>query len=135
MPFDRYEFIASLASTRERKARDSLPQLRVVQAQAVVMDALLVTPEWNRYLSYLQELVNRTMASKAAAQARQNDPSIWDPQQLAKLKSDVLQAEAMLQAWDIAMRLPKALIEDAEKATAMIAEFGKQDEAAGNAKP
>ena len=131
MPFDKEDFIANLATAREKRARESLPQLRVIQAQAQVMEKLLVTPEWNRYLSYLQELVNKTEVSKASAQARQNDPAIWDPQQLAKLKSDVLQADAMLQAWDVAMRLPKLLIEDAEKAAEMIAEFGKEDAPAG----
>jgi len=131
MSYDKQEWLEFVGTKIRERTADALPALKMMQAQAAPMHQVLTQFDyWNRYLSFLQELINRTTARKELAQARMQDPAIWDAQQLAKLKSDILTADAMIQAWDVAMKLPKALIEDAEKAKELIEQFEKKDESA-----
>ena len=131
MSYDKQEWLESVGTKMRERTADTLPALKMMQAQAAPMHQVLTQFDyWNRYLSFLQELINRTTARKELAQARMQDPAIWDARQLAKLKSDILTADAMIQAWDVAMKLPKALIEDAGKAKELIEQFEKKDESA-----
>lgn len=126
MSYDRNQVAEAAARARDRRAQEQIPQLRVVQAQAVVMEKLLTDfDHWNKYLSYLQNVRNNVQSSRDSAQQKQNDPAIWDPHQMAKLKSDILRADSMLETLDFVMSLPKALIEDGEKAKDLIQTFEK----------
>ncbi len=129
MSYDRAQ-VREAAERRDiARTREALPQLRAMQAQAPLMAALVTGNDaWDRYHSFLQDLTNKAKAQKEAAHAKLADPGIWDPQQLSKLKSDILQADAMVQAWELAMQLPRALIEDGQKAGDLIVEFEKKHE-------
>lgn len=136
MSFDRQQFIATMAERRQKRSGEMLPQLRMMQAQASVMERLLTSfDHWNKYLSYLQGLVDRAKQSRDAAMAKQNDPAIWDGATMSRLKAEVAEASAMIRAWDIAMQLPRALIEDGTKADALILEFDKKNETAAEPQP
>lgn len=137
MPFDRDEFIAGLATDRKRRTQEQLPALRAVQAQAVVMEKLLVTPEWNRYLSYLQELVNKATAARdLAIRKLTEDAAVWEQAEMVRLKSEIAEARGMLTAFEIAMKLPKALIDDAAKADELVKQYGeKGNETPDQSKP
>lgn len=131
MSFDKAEWLAGVGERMKKRTADALPALRQAQAQAPPMqDVLTQFDYWNRYVSYLQELSERTAKRRDAAQARMNAPDVWDAAVLAKLKSDILTADAMISAWDVAMKLPKALIEDAEKARELVEQYGREDEPA-----
>ena len=126
MPFERKEFLDSVAEKMKQRGATSIPALRALQAVGVVMAKLTThSEEWNRYLSHLQGWVERTREAKAAAHARLADPAVWEPHQLAKLKSDILQADARIEAWELAMQLPKLLTEGGEQAQALINELDR----------
>ena len=122
---------------QEERARQMMPLLRLIEGAAPVMQAVLTTSEhWNRYLTFLQGYVERTKARKMAAEFRLADPAVWDPQALMKLKGDILAASAMIEAWEVAIQLPRAIIDGGAEAEKMIKEFEeKYDQAAGAAQP
>lgn len=127
MSFDREEFRATLAKKAQERQNGMLPVYRMVQAAGVVMGRLMTgSGDWNRYLQILQGQIERTEAAKVLAQTKMADPSIWDARELNKLKSDLIQADAMIAAWRLAMELPTAIIAGSEYAQELIGAFEKE---------
>lgn len=128
MPYDREDFFKSIAAQRETTQRALLPQAHALHASAVSMELLTRDEHWNRYLTLLQGMRDSVEARKRDAEKKQSDPSVWDPKDLYKLKSDVLRADAMLDLMDTIMGLPKALHDGGEKAVEMIQKFEENDD-------
>jgi hypothetical protein len=128
MTFSRQEWNERLAAKAKQRAGDSLPAVRALQAAGVIMAKLTTSSdEWNRYLSYLQGQVDRVRAARADAQAKLNSPDIWEPSQMNKLKADILQADAMISAWEFAMQLPKALVDGGAEATEFLNKLDREN--------
>ncbi len=118
MAYDRKDFTAILAEKAKHRRDSSLPAVRALQAAGVIMARLTTgSDDWNRYLSYLQGQIDKTRERVAAARAKQDDPALWDVAERNKLKADILRGEAMIDAWNYAMLLPKALVDGGEEAT------------------
>ena len=131
MSFDKKDFLDSVSQKAKERTANVMPLLRAVQAVAPVMEKLMTDTHWDRYLAYLQGYVNQARAAKENAQAKLSDPAVWDTGQLTKLKSDIIVADAMIEAWTTAMQLPKALISGAEEANKTIARFEEKSVPAG----
>ena len=130
MPFDLSDHKQAVAERKDRALREAMPQLRMVQAVAPVMQAMLTTSDhWNRYLTFLQGQVDRIKLLKDTAHARLAGHMVWDYADLVKLKSDVLRADCMIETLMFCMNLPKAIIDDGHKVDAIISKFEGQDEA------
>lgn len=130
MAYDRKEFLTSVAERAKERQAGLLPVLRQLQAVAPVMERLMTgTDAWDRYLTYLQGYIEQAQAAKARAQSMIGSPEAGDPQMLAKLRVDIIVADAMSQAWQAAIELPAALINGATEASKTIARFeAKNDE-------
>lgn len=137
MAFDRKQFLDNLAETRRKREAGMLPALQAAQAVAPVMEKLMTgDPNWDRYLQHVQELRNQAVAAKARAEAKQRDPLIWDHETMSRLKSDIISAEAYIEAFTLCMELPKALIENAEIAKQTIARLeAGNDQTTGKTDP
>jgi len=124
MPFDRSEFKDSIASRESSREQELMPLIRALQGAAPVMNAMMTESDaWNRYLSILQGFVTRIKAAQDQAAARLSGSGVWEPSQLIKLKSDVLTCGAMLEAFTIAIELPKALMDGGEAAQEIVSKF------------
>ena len=128
MSYDRDEFLATVTKRAGERTANMMPLLRAAQAVAPIMEKLTTgNAPWDRYLQHLQAYVEQAQAAKANAQAKQSDPAIWDPNVLAKLKGDIIAADAMIEAWVTAMQLPRMLIQGGDEATAQIARFQEKE--------
>lgn len=129
MSYDKGEFLAKVKEKAEQRQSQMIPAVRALQAVGVIMAKVTTgSDDWNRYLSFLQGQIDKTRGRRDAAQAKLNDPAIWDGQQMTKLKSDILQADAMIAAWEFAMQLPKALIDGGEEATEFLNKLGREND-------
>lgn len=127
--YDRKTFTDRIAAKAKQQNAAQIPAFRALQTVGAVMANLITNDDkWNRYLQLLQGQIDKTRAQKEAAQSRMNDPAIWDPQHLAKLKSDIREADAMIAAWELAMQLPKALIEGGQEATELLNKMETKDD-------
>lgn len=130
MPFDRKDFALSMKEAQEKKTREAMPALRMIQAAAPVMERLMTQNDaWNRYLGILQGQVVRITALRDDARAKLNAPNLWDPTMMVQVKADALQAEAILGALQFCMELPKALLEDGRRAQEIVSQFEAKDDA------
>lgn len=128
MTFDRKQFLDTVAERAKKRQADVIPHLQAAQAVAPVMEKLMTGDEnWNRYLQHVQELRNQAVIAKTRAESKQRDPMIWDHESMTKLKSDIIAADSMIEAFTLCMELPKLLIENAELAKQNLARFEEKN--------
>lgn len=136
MEADRKEFHKKTEQHALERQQQMMPMVRMLAGAAPVMQAMMTESDaWNRYLAILQGFLETIKKSRAMAQDRLSDPTVWEPYQLVKLKSDVLQATAMIEALETAIQLPKALLEGGEAAKEIISKFEAQHETTSAAQP
>lgn len=135
MNADPNEFAARLREKAADRQASAMPMIRAAAAVAPIMDRLMTTPDWDRYLQYLQARVEAATKARDVARARLGGPDVWDVTEMHKLKSAILEASGMIVAWEFAMGLPKALQEGAEAALALISEFESKNESADKPQP
>lgn len=127
---DRNDIAATLKAKHDRRAQEIMPMVRMVAGAAPVMARLMTQDEnWNRYVTYLQGMVERTAAARDAARAKLNDPNVLEHAAMLKLKFDAAEADAMVRAWQLAIEIPRAVLEGGEEAEKIIANFEKKNEA------
>lgn len=132
MSYDRQQFLDTIKQRTAERQGEMMPLLRVVQAAGQVMETLTTNSEpWNRYLSYLQGQIDKAEATRRAAQDKLSDPTIWDAQTMAQIKSGMLEAGAMIRAWQLAMELPKLIMENSDRVQDVINKFDQSHEPTG----
>ena len=129
MAFDRKDYVVN----KPDRAGQMMPLVRLVAGAAPVMNALTHDENWNRYLTYLQGMIERFTSSRDLAKAKLSDSVTWKHEELLKLKSDALVADAMIQAWQLAMDIPKAIMDGSQEAQRVIQEFEEKHEPAAAA--
>ena len=135
MNADPNDFAARLREKHAQQQQASMPMIRAAAAVAPIMDRLMTTPDWDRYLQYLQARVEAATKARETARARLGGPEVWDATEMHKLKSKILECDGMIVAWEFAMGLPKALQEGAEAALKLAEEFEKKNEPAEQSQP
>ena len=129
MSYDRKDFLATLEKKSKAKEQQMAPAIRALQVVGSVMSTLTTqSGEWNRYLTFLQGQIDKTRALRQQAQEKLADPSIWEPYQMNKLKSDIIKADGMIAAWEFAMRLPKALVDGGAEATEFLLKLDNEND-------
>lgn len=131
MTYDRTDFAQSTKVRDIKRAQEMMPVARLIAGAQPVMNALTQDAHWNRYLTILQGFIERWKVSREAAQQRLSDPTIWETVDLLKLKSDVLIASATIEALDIAIQLPKLILEGGNAAEEFIQQHGVESGASG----
>ncbi len=135
MAFDRSEFAATVAEKQHERNAQMLPMARILTGAAPIMERVTKSEDWNRYLTFLQGFLERLTKQKDIATAKLADPAVWNTEDLLKLKSDILIAQTGMDWLNLAISLPKAIMEGADNATTLIAQFEAKNEAAGKAQP
>lgn len=130
MPYDRADHVAVVRDRQEERIRAAMPLVRLITSAAPVMDALTKDPHWDRYLTYLQGILETWTRARDGARDKLASPAIWAHEDLLKLKCDVLAADAAIQAFQLAIDLPKAIMGGHDEAKRIIAQFEKKNESA-----
>jgi hypothetical protein len=131
---DRGDVAATLEQRHTRKQAEMMPLIKLVAGAAPVMAKLVVDENWGRYQAYLQGLVEQWKKQRDAAKDKLG--MVLEGEELRKLNADVLQANASIAAWELAIQLPAAIVQGSEEARKIIAEFEKRHEnTSGQPKP
>lgn len=123
---DRNDYAATLTQRHDRKQAEMMPLIKLVAGAAPVMQKLVADENWGRYLGYLQGLVEEWKKQRDSAKDKLG--MMLRAEELQKLNADVLQANASIAAWELAIQLPAAIVQGAEHARKTIAEFEKRHE-------
>lgn len=129
MPYDRDQLHATLKAKAAERQSAAIPALQVVRAAGMIAAHVQTTDEWNRFLSYVQGFRDKAQGAADAARVKQNDPAVWESAELAKLKSQVIEADAQIRAFDLVIGLPKFLTEAGRDAAVDIEKYERANEA------
>jgi hypothetical protein len=124
MSFDRKDFAQSTKTHQIKRAEEMMPVARLIAGAVPVMTDLTQNESWNRYLTILQGFIERWTQARETARNKLSDPAIWLAEDLIKLKSDILVAQATIDALQTAMQLPKLILDGGTSAEDFIIKHG-----------
>lgn len=128
MAYDRQDHAKLVSDRQHERAREIMPLVRLVAGAAPLMEKLTTGDErWDRYLQYLQGILDRFELSRDGAREKLASPSIWNRDEMLKLKSDALIAQATVDALRLAIELPKAIMGGKGEADRIIEDFTKKE--------
>lgn len=128
MAYDRKEHLSLVKDRQHEQARALMPLVRLVAGAAPVMKAVTEDEHWNRYLSFLQGIMETWAKARDAAREKLASPAVWSHEALLKLKCDVLTSDATIEALQLAIDLPKAIMSGNDEAKRIIEEFERAQE-------
>lgn len=135
MNADREEFSARMREKAADRQAQAMPMIRAAVAVAPIMEKLMAGGEWDRFLPYIQARIDAATRAKVAAVTKLSDPSVYEPSEMSRLKTQIVIADSMIQAWEFAIGLPKALVQGGEEASRMVEAFEKKHESAKQPQP
>jgi hypothetical protein len=127
MSFEREDFYKSL-----KPKNSPIPQLLAVAAIAPKISALTHDENWNSYISYLSGIRGKLDSARLIAQEKMGDPSLVNGDEIMHQKITMLINEAQIQMIDLAIDLPRSLLESAKVAKELIRKFEEKNETAIN---
>jgi hypothetical protein len=87
------------------------------------------SPEWERYVTYLQGVLNQFAARKQVAMQKLGDPTVTKDEDVRKLRQDVFTADVTVDTLKFCIELPAAILKGGEEADKFIQTFEKKNEA------
>ena len=123
MTFDRSEY-TELANKKQLE-RQANGRLEMIAQAAVKADLLTGDSNWDTFLSYIQAAAEQTEAQRNAILEQISDPNIVDDNQTRRLRNAVIACNERIGAWKAVMDLPKDIIENGEKARAILDKLPK----------
>ncbi len=127
MSFNRDE-VERFVKDKHREKRESfVPVARLLQGAAPVMDKLVRSPEWERYVTSLQGVIERYRAQREAALKKLTDPIITEDKDIRKLRQDIFIADVTMDTLRFAIELPAAILQGSEAATDFVSKFEAKD--------
>jgi ABC-type Zn2+ transport system substrate-binding protein/surface adhesin len=134
MSFDRKDFEESVKQRTAQRNASRLPQLYSIAAVAPKMEALTRDERWDHYISHLSGVREKLDQARLSAQAKLGNPQVIKYEDMMEQKIWLLINEAQIQAIDLAIGLPKALLESSEKAKELIKQFEEKNAASEQSK-
>lgn len=128
MIVDRKDFTESLKAKHAQAQQSMLPMARLLAAAAPVADGLQRSPEWERYVTILQGVLNQFSARKALAMQQLGNPAVTKDEDVRKLRQDVFTADVTVDTLKFAIELPAAILKGGEEADQFIKAFEKKNE-------
>ena len=110
--FDRQEYIDGLS---EQKKNGKDLQASALAQASISAQTMTADPNWDRYLSYLQESINERHKEAEGYREILASPTVVNYEELLKAKIGLLTTIASIVAWEWAMSIPKKLKEGADQ--------------------
>lgn len=130
MIVDRQQFAESVKAKHQQAQASMLPMARLLAAAAPVADGLQRSPEWERYVTILQGVLNQFTSRKHVAMQQLGNPAVTKDEDVRKLRQDIFIADVTVDTLKFAIELPAAILKGGEEADQFIKEFEKKNEAA-----
>jgi hypothetical protein len=113
MTADLEDYRAFLAREAAKKAVPAATS-EVLQQAAVQAEYLTGSEYWDIFLRYLQSAVERSQSVEAHLLESLGSPTLVDHDAILKVKMQLLEVRARMEAWETAMGLPNLLMEYGE---------------------
>ena len=116
MPQTIDEFSKWRAVHQKEKVSAERRRFEILQQAAVKAEHLTGQPEWDYFLSLLQNAIDVTETQAKEFERKLSDPSLVGHEDLLAVKIDLIRCLERMMAWKVVMDLPKELVESGETA-------------------
>lgn len=121
MTYDRKDWIDRVAARRADQAQDDdRRRLELVAQAAVPAEKLMSDPNWAIYQQQLQAAIERMRAHRTRLAETLNSPGCIGHEDMLRVKILILECDAMVNAWQAAIDLPRTVMESAERAAKVL---------------
>lgn len=124
MLITRDDFRKAAEAKKKERQRSQIGHLELLHQAAVRAELLTGDPQWDTYMSFLQDTVNKTQAIRSRYEEILSDPNVVDDGEMRRAKIGVIECTSAINALEAAISLPKMLKDTGEIAKDMIAELG-----------
>lgn len=112
MPYDKdiCNKVAEKARNRAKKESVAAYSMEFLRQSAVQSEKLTQYEEWNKYLSYIQNSIDGLNTSIELARTKLEDPRVLDNKDLMAAKIVIIESQAMIKAFTIAINYPTEIL-------------------------
>jgi hypothetical protein len=93
-----------------KQKKPEVVNLEAVRA-APQMEVLTNSEEWNKYLSYVQPILESAKEQKTSITQQLLNPTLFDAEKMAQLKSEIIRMTERIEVIETLMTFPKQIIE------------------------
>lgn len=123
MPFDRKDWDEKREKIIQEAEQKQIPQYQEVARAIPEMQKLTGRPEWDKYLTYLEGILQATDKELVNLRSKLESPMYWKTEDLVQLKAEVIRLKERYETIDTLMKLPKEIIEIGKAAKSTLERF------------
>ncbi len=121
MQLDEYRQDSPRAKSQlASEARRLQSRLQMMKQAELKAEAVTGDPNWDTFLSYIQEAVEETEGQAKGFLAVLSDPTVVNQDRMMQMKIGLRECQARIDAFNAVMSLPKDLIKLGKDATALL---------------
>jgi len=94
----------------KKKPKAEVVSMETLRA-APQMELLTNSEEWDKYLSYIQPLLEKAKLDKENITQKLLSPLLFDAEKMAQLKSEIIRMTERIEVLEVIMTFPKQIIE------------------------
>jgi len=126
--YGKSEFLASktkLAQEAEkRQTTDQIERsMRFLEQAEVSQEALMADPHWRHYQQMVQGAIEQTKTHLETLKRSLEHPDLTEESEIQRVRNQLFICRARIEAWEVAISLPKSIIENAEQARERLKQF------------
>lgn len=125
MTFDRSDFAGLIEKRKQERVGDQKTSLEMIQRAAVTAESLTGDANWDTFLSYIQDAIERTNSHIATFEAALRDPEITNIDDIMRAKIKLAVCSGRLEAMESIRSLPKDLMDSGKEARKLLATLPK----------
>ncbi len=123
MAFDPEQFEHLLTRRKAEKLKDNRTNLSAIQQAAIKADLMTGDPNWDIFLTYLQENSNKNQSSRDALLSELSNPSLVNPDQVAAKRIALIQCNERIRVLEHVIALPTLIKKLGEAASSQLKEL------------
>jgi hypothetical protein len=101
----------------------NLGNMQMIAHEAVRLEALTGDPDWDHFLAYFEAALKMATRMRDQEMTRLRDPGLVNPDDVAKLRANLLRLDARIDTLSEVLMLPQLLKKQGELARLQIAEM------------
>lgn len=120
MTFQRDEFHELMEKQGKERVNGQRTNLEMIRQAALKGEVLTGDQHWDTFLTYIQAAIEKTESVRDAYRMNLEASALVDANEIMAIRVGLLEANAMIAAWNAVLQLPKDLREQGGEAEKLL---------------
>lgn len=120
MTFQRDEFHDLMEKQGKERVNGQRTNLEMIRQAALRGEVLTGDQHWDTFLTYIQAAIEKTESVRDAYRMKLEASALVDANEIMTIRVGLLEANAMIAAWNAVLQLPKDLKEQGGEAEKLL---------------